>query len=208
MNENESRYEIVFAGVGGQGILTITDIICNSAVWEGWRIRGSETHGMAQRGGSIVSNIRLGKGYSGFPWSALIAEREAELVISLEPSEALRYARFVKPEGTIVTSTWPVAPPSMTIKKTEYPPINEVLQALGDYAAHIITLDALELAKKAGIARSLNIVILGAASAVPGFPLSEEILFKAIEYQLPPKTHELNKQAFQLGKEAALQQLK
>jgi indolepyruvate ferredoxin oxidoreductase beta subunit len=208
MSEDERRYEIVFAGVGGQGILTITDMICNTAIWEGWRVRGSETHGMAQRGGTIVSNIRLGKGPMGYPWSSLIAEREADLLISLEPAEALRYAKYVKPTGAIVTNIYSVAPPSLTVTKAEYPSLEDIMQAIKDYTSNIIAFDAIKLAEELNAVRSTNVIMLGAAAAIPEFPLPEAALLKAIEYQLPQKVHEINKKAFQSGKNAALQQLK
>ena len=194
------KYEIFFCGVGGQGILTITDIVCNAANSKNINVRGSETHGMAQRGGSVVAHMRIGSDVH----SPLISPGEADLLIALEPDEALRFASFVKPDsGYIVTNTATVSPTTLSLKKIPYPSVEEILKTVRKFCDNVISFNATELAIKAGSARSTNVVLLGAASAIPGFPFDEEVLINAMKIQFKPKIVELNKKALIAGKEVA-----
>ena len=102
------EYQIFLAGVGGQGILSVTDILCNAAVDMGFRVHGSETHGMSQRGGSVFSNVRFGDVYS-----PLIMERDSDVIIAFEPTEALRYAHIIQPNGICLVNIHPI--PSFAI---------------------------------------------------------------------------------------------
>ncbi|MBO4742893.1 MAG: indolepyruvate oxidoreductase subunit beta [Bacteroidales bacterium] len=152
------KQDIILAGVGGQGILSIATVIGSAALQQGLYIKQAEVHGMSQRGGDVQSHLRL----SSTPiHSDLIPHGGADLIVSLEPVEALRYLPFLSPEGWIVTNTVPF------INIPDYPPIEDVLAELGRLP-RVIVLDAEAAAKEVMSARSANMVLLGAASSVMG----------------------------------------
>ena len=152
------KQDIILAGVGGQGILSIATVIGSAALQQGLYIKQAEVHGMSQRGGDVQSHLRL----SSTPiHSDLIPHGGADLIVSLEPVEALRYLPFLSPEGWIVTNTVPF------INIPNYPPIEDVLAELGRLP-RVIVLDAEATAKEVMSARSANMVLLGAASSVMG----------------------------------------
>lgn len=148
------KKNIILAGVGGQGILSIATVIGEAALHENLYLKQAEVHGMSQRGGDVQSNLRL----SSEPiHSDLIARGDADIIISLEPMEALRYVEYLSPDGWIVTSNKPF------VNIPNYPDmaaIEERLQAAG----HVIAIDVETLAKEAGApAQAANMVLLGAA---------------------------------------------
>ena len=193
------RYEVVLCGVGGSGILTMADIICEAANKLGIPIRGSETHGMSQRGGTIVANIRMGR-----VWASLTSPGDADVVLGLEPVETLRFAPFVKKNngGVILTATHRVPPPALTYSRGVYPTLNDVVEALGEYSNRIVKVNAIEIAKEAGNVRSANVVMLGALSAATEFPITREGLISAMNERFHPRFQETNERAFMLGEKA------
>lgn len=148
------KKDIILAGVGGQGILSIATVIGEAALQEGLYLKQAEVHGMSQRGGDVQSNLRL----SSEPiMSDLIPMGGADLIISLEPMEALRYVPYLKPDGWIVTSCVPF------LNIPNYPELEEVLARVKEYKNHVL-LDVEALAKEAGApAQAANMVLLGAA---------------------------------------------
>ena len=154
MNKN-----IILAGVGGQGILSIATVIGEAALAEGLYLKQAEVHGMSQRGGDVQSNLRL----SSEPiMSDLIEKGGADLVVSLEPMEALRYISFLKPDGWLVTSSVPF------VNIPDYPAVEEVLAHIRAHKNHVL-LDVETLAKEAGApAQAANMVLLGAAIPMLG----------------------------------------
>ena len=191
------EYQIFLAGVGGQGILSVTDILCNAAVDMGFKVHGSETHGMSQRGGSVFSNVRFGDVYS-----PLIMERDSDIILAFEPTEALRYANFVKPDGTCLVNIHPIPSPSFTLTKSSYPKIESIIFALKKYCLNIISINATKLASDIGMPIVQNIVMLGALSAVSGLPLSVDALKAALKKQFRAKHFDLNLRAFEIGRKA------
>jgi indolepyruvate ferredoxin oxidoreductase beta subunit len=187
-------YQIFLAGVGGQGILSVTDILCNAAVEMGFTIRGSETHGMSQRGGSVFSNVRFGDVHS-----PLIMERTADILMGFEPSEALRYAKFVKPEGYSLVNTHPIPSPSFIRSKSMYPSLNSIISALKKYSSHVITLDATKLASGMGKSIVQNIIMLGVLSVVPELPLTDDAIKTALKRQFKEQYLDLNSKAYEIG---------
>ena len=153
------KRDIILAGVGGQGILSIATVIGAAALNEGLYLKQAEVHGMSQRGGDVQSNLRL----SSDPiYSDLISKGGADIIISLEPMEALRYLPYLKPEGWIVSSSKPF----MNIPN--YPDIEEVLSHIKNLPNHVL-LDVDTLAKEAGApAQAANMVLLGAAIPMLG----------------------------------------
>ncbi|MFW9991087.1 MAG: indolepyruvate ferredoxin oxidoreductase subunit beta [Candidatus Odinarchaeota archaeon] len=207
MSEEKDRYEILFCGVGGQGILTITDIICNAALNKGLRVRGSETHGMAQRGGSVVSNVRIGEDV----YAPLIPERSSDVIISLEPVEALRYAKYVKPEGYIIFNIYAIPPPNLNLSHMSsgsYPPLERLLDNLKEFTRNHLNINATKLAEEAGAVITQNIVLLGAFAALENSPLTKEDLIAELKRYIRPKFIEMNLKAFESGYQEAMSQLK
>lgn len=153
------KRDIILAGVGGQGILSIATVIGEAALNEGLYLKQAEVHGMSQRGGDVQSNLRL----SDEPIASdLIAKGGADIIISLEPMEALRYVQYLKPDGWIVTNEVPL------INIPNYPDIEQVLCHIRSYKNHVL-LNCEALAKEAGApAQAANMVLLGAAIPMLG----------------------------------------
>lgn len=189
------KQDIILAGVGGQGILSIAYVIDNAALADGLVFKQAEVHGMAQRGGAVQSHMRL----SDAPiWSDLIPKGEADMVLSVEPLEALRYLDYLRPDGIVVTSSTPYR------NIPDYPDVAEVLAAVRR-APRSVVVDAEKLAKEAGTVKAQNIVLLGAAA--PSLILKEAGLLKTIGDLFRGRgtpVLEANLKAFELGKKAAL----
>ena len=152
------KTDIILSGVGGQGILSIAAVIGEAALKEGLYMKQAEVHGMSQRGGDVQSNLRL----SDEPIASdLIPKGHADLIISLEPMESLRYLPYLKKEGWLVTNSRPF------VIIPNYPEIENV-NAEWDKLPHKVVLDVEEIAKEAGSVRAANIVMLGAAAPFIG----------------------------------------
>ena len=188
-----SECDLVIVGVGGKGVILISDVIGRAAVLAGKSICGAETHGMAQRGGSVINHTRIGCSFS-----PLVSEGGADVLVALEPGEALRFARYLSPEGVALVNTRPVLPTTVTAGLACYPPIPEILSALREHCRRVVDMDATALASQAGTAQAMNVVMLGALSSF--IPLSEEVLLCSLAQVVPARFLEANKRAFALGK--------
>jgi indolepyruvate ferredoxin oxidoreductase beta subunit len=188
-------FDLVIAGVGGQGAILVSDIIGRAAVIEGISVRAAETHGMAQRGGSVVNHVRLG-----CELGSLIPCGSAHAMLSLEPAETLRYITDVAEGGMVVMNTSPIYPVTVASGLCEYCDVESIIAGLGE-KYRVIAFDGEALAKQAGTVRALNVVML---DAISGFlPLREETITDCIRNMVPPKTIDVNLEAFRLGREAA-----
>jgi indolepyruvate ferredoxin oxidoreductase beta subunit len=188
------KQDIILAGVGGQGILSIAFVVDHAALEEGLSFKQAEVHGMAQRGGAVQSHLRLS---SEFIYSDLIPKGEADLVLSVEPLESLRYLDYLSPEGILVTSSSPYR------NIPDYPDLIQVLDKIRTVKRHIL-VDSETLAKEAGSSKSQNMVMLGAASSA--LILKEESLMKFIRLlfqERGEKIVDMNLNAFRSGREAA-----
>ena len=188
------KQDIIIAGVGGQGILSIAYVIDNAALKEGLYFKQAEIHGMAQRGGGVQSHLRISDQDI---FSDLIPRGSADLILSVEPMEALRYFDYMGPEGTIVSSSFPF------INIPNYPELDTILDAIRK-AKNSIIIDSKKLAAEAGSALSQNMVMLGAAS--PFLKLKKENLLEYIGSLFSRKGETIvgmNKKAFELGRAAA-----
>ena len=183
---------IMIVGVGGQGTLLTSRIIGKAALEHGFDVKISEVHGMAQRGGSVVTFVRFGDKVS----EPVVVEGQADIVIAFERLEALRYAHFLKKDGVLVVNDCRIDPMTVTIGACEYP--ENILEAL--QAAHTVhTINGGEIALSLGNSKVLNSVVLGLAAKF--LPFSREEWLDMIEKTVPPKTVALNKQAFLAGYE-------
>jgi len=183
---------ILVSGVGGQGVVLASEIISAAALEAGYDVKQSEVHGMAQRGGSVVSHVRFGPKV----FSPLVEQGTGHLLLSFEKSETLRWTGFLNPaEGVIVMNTQEIIPVTVSQGLSEYP--HDAVERLVSAGFRTVALDALALAREAGTERAVNIVLVGAAS--PFMRLDEDLLRKVIAERVPPKYRELNLKAFELG---------
>lgn len=194
MTRKDSVFDLVIAGVGGQGAVLVSDIIGKSAVKEGISVRAAETHGMAQRGGSVINHVRLG-----CELGSLIPCGAAHGMLSLEPAETLRYITDVAEGGVVVMNTSPIYPVTVSSGLCGYCEVDSIVDELKK-KFKVIAFDGEALALQAGTVKALNVVMLGAISRY--LPLSEETIVECIRSMVPPKTIDVNLEAFRLGREA------
>jgi indolepyruvate ferredoxin oxidoreductase beta subunit len=191
------EYQMIIVGVGGQGILTISDVIAIAARKKNLHVLGSEVHGMAQKGGSVITNLKIGKEL----YSPTIPEGSAKVLVGIEENETLRYIKYLEPKGIAISSKTVLNPVSWKKdKKAALAAQENIEQNLAKFDVKIIRIDSEALALEAGLALAQNIVLLGALSQVKDFPLTEEELKEALMERVPRKYIEQNLKAFELGK--------
>ncbi len=186
------KIDIILAGVGGQGILSIAAVIGQAALANNLNIKQSEVHGMSQRGGAVMSHLRIS---SGTVSSDLIPYGKADLIISMEPMESLRYLDYLSPEGWVITNT------KIFDNIDNYPDFEKIIQSIRDLPKRIF-IDADQLAHETGSFKASNMVMLGAA--LPFLKLSKESIAEAIKNIFISKGEnvvELNLKAMLAGNE-------
>ncbi len=181
---------IMIVGVGGQGTLLTSRILGGITINAGYDVKLSEVHGMAQRGGSVVTFVRYGEKVT----EPIVEEGQADVLIAFERLEALRYAHFLKKDGVLIVNDQRIDPMPVVIGKAIYP--ENILEDLSK-TYQILKVDALDEAKKLGNQKVFNIIVLGVAAQHMDF--TKEDWFKVIESTVPPKTVEINKLAFEVG---------
>lgn len=188
------KFDIILAGVGGQGVLSLSAIIASSAMREGLAVKQSEVHGMSQRGGAVLAHLRLADGPIA---SDLIPRGSAAMILGMEPLESLRYLEYLDRAGAVISATTPVA------NIADYPPIDQVLAAIrGLPRAYLVEAEA--LARQAGSARATNMVMVGAASPLLPVALSTVEHFVETAFAAKgPKVVETNLRALHAGRAAA-----
>jgi indolepyruvate ferredoxin oxidoreductase beta subunit len=190
------KTNIILAGVGGQGILTIAAVLDTAALASDLNLKQSEVHGMSQRGGAVQSHVRISDSEI---HSDLIPQGKADIIISVEPMEALRYLPFLKKDGYLVTDSNPFE------NIPDYPNLEELYKEI-KLLPNSILIDAKKIAKDLGNSKATNIVLLGAASSL--LPLDEESLVRAIKTLFERKGDRVvnkNIEAFNKGKEIAME---
>ncbi len=185
-----TSFDILIVGIGGQGTILASNILGEACLIENRHVRGAETHGMAQRGGSVESHIRVGGEHG-----PLIPPGQADLLISFDLLEALRYSHYLKQGGKMVVNRRIVLPTSVFTQKIAVPSEDEIITALKKY--QICLLDADKIASEAGSPLSQNVVMLGAAAGA--MPLKAASLLEAVKHLVPKKTIEINVKAFEAG---------
>ncbi|MDI3476216.1 MAG: indolepyruvate ferredoxin oxidoreductase, beta subunit [Thermococcaceae archaeon] len=198
------EYNIVITGVGGQGILTAANLLGWAALRAGYKVRVGEVHGMSQRFGSVIAYVRFGEDVYG----AMVPEGKADVILSFEPVEALRYINYLKKGGLVFTNARPIPPVQVSMGLATYPSLDEMKKIVEeDFGGKFMAFDAEKLAMEAGNIVTTNVVLIGALSQTPGFPLSEEQIKEVIRISVPPKTLDVNMKAFELGVKAAKEML-
>lgn len=183
---------IMIVGVGGQGSLLASRLLGSVLMSRGYDVKVSEVHGMSQRGGSVVTYVKYGDKV----YSPVIEKGEADVIISFEELEAARWISHLKPGGTIITSTQQIDPMPVISGVAKYP--DNLIEKIENAGAKVIAVDALSLAQKAGNAKASNVVLMGKVSSLLDF--DESCWKNALEKLVPPKFLEVNKVAFELGK--------
>ncbi len=192
-------YRILAVGVGGQGILLFSRVLGEAALAEGYQVAMSEVHGMAQRGGVVETNIVLGEVKSPY-----ISPGEADVLVGLEPVEALRALSRCRREATAIVSTDPIVPQIVKDGLATYPDLPPLLEKLRTVLPRVYLLSGEALAREAGSSRALNVVLLGALAASRTLPLPREAFIEALKKVVRPAYLDLNLRAFDLGYQAVL----
>jgi indolepyruvate ferredoxin oxidoreductase beta subunit len=186
---------ILFCGVGGQGILLASEVTAYSLLAAGMDVRKSEVHGMAQRGGSVTAHLR----YGAKVYSPLISPGEADIVVAFEMLEAARYIPYMHAESIAIVNTHRIYPPAVATGKMQYP--ENVLDELKSRDIKVKTLDAFEIARSVGEIRAVNIVMVGMLST--HLPVEEQVFLDVLHERIPQKFRDVNIRAFQEGRKVA-----
>lgn len=187
-------YKIQLIGVGGQGTIKASTIIGEAAMKKGLNVVMSEVHGMAQRGGTVVTEFKIGEAHS-----PLIEEGAADLMIAFEPAEALRVLNKINQESFVIVNSSPIVPFTVSLGISEYPELTSVFEELQVKIKNLLIINAEKIAKEAGSIISENMVLLGAAVATPNFPIEKDLVIRSMKENLPPKSIETNLKAFEMG---------
>lgn len=193
------KVNVLIVGVGGQGVLTTSGILARAGMYEGYNVVSAETHGMAQRGGSVEVHLRIGD-----VKAPLIPYGNADYVASLEPVEILRYSHYFGDHTIAIVNTRPISPPSVSTGQARYPGIEEIKERIEKFAGRLYFVNASEIAEKqTGTIQATNVVMAGILVGA-GLPLNIESVEKAVREVLPEKIVEGNvkalREGFELGR--------
>jgi len=192
------KMNFMLVGVGGQGTLLASDILADLGVRLGFDSKKAEIHGMAQRGGSVTSFVRWDKQV----FSPIIAKGEVDILVAFEKLEALRFLDHLKPGGILLINSQVIEPITVKAGDSKYPPAADMQTAFEKATSRVCWVDGLLLAEQAGNAKTTNVAILGALSAL--LDTSAEAWLEAVQAHVPPKAVEVNRTAFRLGREQVL----
>lgn len=183
---------VLFAGVGGQGIVLAGDILCQVMMTSGLDVKKSEVHGMAQRGGAVTSHVRFGQKV----YSPIAGKNDVDFLVSFEKMDTLRYLDFLKPEGMVIINSEEIYPPAVNLGDAVYP--DNVVEIVRQRFQVVKVVDAKDLADRAGNVRTVNTVLLGTLSFSLSAPL--ELWEGVLKNAFAPKLAEANLKAFHLGR--------
>lgn len=192
------RYDVLIAGVGGQGTILASRILAAAAILKGEFARTGETIGMSQRGGCVVSNVRLGAEKV----SPYIPNAQADLLLGFELAETARNMGRLKPKGAVIANTQTIKPVSLSLGIGKYD-VEELKKYISANCGKAVLLDGYGLAEQAGSVKVVNIVLLGAACGAGMLPFDRSELTQTIEHSVAPRFVEMNLKAFSLGFDAA-----
>ncbi len=192
----DKQGNILFSGVGGQGILLASEITAYSLLAAGFDAKKSEVHGMAQRGGSVTAQLRYGDKV----YSPLIEPGKADILVAFEMMEAARYLPYLHKDSKVIVNTQKILPPSVATGQASYP--ENTLDALLEKGITVVTVDALDLAREVGEVKTVNVVMVGAMSAF--LPIDPSVCIAVIEQRVPQRFREVNLKAFAAGRKAGV----
>ncbi len=192
--KNKNIYKIYLIGIGGQGTIKASTIIGEAAMGKCLNVVMSEVHGMAQRGGTVITELKIGEAQS-----PLIEEGAVDLLIAFEPAEALRALNKINKESFVIVNSSSVVPFTVSLGISEYPELSSVFEELKAKINNLLIIDAQKIAKEAGSIISENMVLLGAAVATPEFPVDKDLIIQSMKKNLPPRSIETNLKAFESG---------
>ncbi|MGA9388383.1 MAG: indolepyruvate ferredoxin oxidoreductase subunit beta [Candidatus Bathyarchaeia archaeon] len=195
------EFNIVLAGVGGQGTILAAEILGVAAVKDGLNVRVSEIHGMAQRGGAVTSNVRIGERVS----SSTVLEGQADVLLGFEPLETLRNLRFASEKTLVIMSDEQIPPTELAAKNIDYPSVEKILEKIHRFTNRVLVVQTKKLAKEAGSILTRNVILIGALAGAGKLPTKNESLVEALRELVPTKHLEMNFKAFKLGFECAKQ---
>jgi indolepyruvate ferredoxin oxidoreductase beta subunit len=195
VSSTSNTINVVIAGVGGQGVLTLAEILAKSALADSHNVRVGEIHGMAQRGGHVVCTVRIGSDVHG----PIIDPGTAHLLVGFEPVETLREAHLVSSSGTILMSSHVQYPVAVSMGKAEYPSHDTIHENLQQFSNQIMKIDAMKLAIDAGSPRSLNMVMLGAILGTGIVPVIKKSALESIRTTFSKRFEGINTKAVELG---------
>jgi indolepyruvate ferredoxin oxidoreductase beta subunit len=188
--------DIVFSGVGGQGIVVSSDIFCEAALLDGWDVAKAEVHGMAQRGGSIVAHVRVGEEVQ----VPLIEKGRANVILGFELLETARTLPMLHKDGSVIVNTKYIPPSTSLVGSAKFLTHEKLLELIRDRAHAVYEIDGIKLANRLGNVIVANTVLLGALSALPENPVKKEAFEKAISGRLKERFVDINLKAFHMGR--------
>ncbi len=194
---------IVVTGVGGQGVLTVADLLARAALIDSQNVRVGEIHGMAQRGGHVVCTVRIGSAALG----PIIDPGMADVLIGFEPAETLREINLIRENGYVVMNSHVICPVAVSMGTAQYPAIDTIRSAISCFTPFLLELDAFDLANSVGSVTSVNIVMLGAAFASGRIPIKHESILNAIITSFPKEFEDINIRSFNAGFNAVQAQI-
>ncbi|MDF1537352.1 MAG: indolepyruvate oxidoreductase subunit beta [Candidatus Thorarchaeota archaeon] len=195
ITNNTDVINIAIAGVGGQGVLTLAEILAKAALLDSHNVRVGEIHGMAQRGGHVVCTVRIGEKAKG----PIVDSGTAHLVIGFEPVETLREIHLIRKDGIAIMNSHVQYPVAVSMGKAEYPSEDEIRNAIRKFTNSIHEFDAMKVAKEAGSSRSMNIVMFGAIIGSKITPIRKESAIQVVREAFPSRFEEINVSAFEAG---------
>ncbi len=191
------KLDIIFTGVGGQGIVVASDIFCEAAMMDGWDVAKAEVHGMAQRGGSIVAHVRIGNNVQ----APIIETGKANMILGFEMLETARTLSMLKKDGIVLVNTKYISPSTSFNKDSKFLTSNTLLEILKKNSKRVFTIDGQSIAIKLGNLRVVNTVLLGALSTLLENHITIESIKKSIAMRLKDKHVTVNLKAFEFGRE-------
>ena len=195
---NSNTINIVISGVGGQGVLTLAEILAKSALSQSHNVRVGEIHGMAQRGGHVVCTVRIGKNAYG----PVIDAGTAHLLVGFEPIETLREIETIARNGLVLMNSHVQYPVAVSMGQAEYPEHEDIIANIKKFTNKLVEIDAMKLAIESGSSRALNMVMFGGLIATGVVPISDDNALREIARAFPKKFEVINTTAFKLGFES------
>jgi indolepyruvate ferredoxin oxidoreductase beta subunit len=190
------KLNMIVTGTGGQGIVLLTRVLGTAAIRAGFKVRVGEIHGVSQRGGAVLSFVRMGEQV----YSPTVPVGAGDVLIGLEPVEALRSIKYISPKGLSVINTRPVLPNTVKTGRAKYPALDDILRIAREASARVIHVDAALLATEAGAAGAQNMVMLGVVAGLRRVPISETTFKEVIQETVHRTFVRANLRAFELGK--------